>query len=49
MNNYNLYQKLLDKQKKNKLHYIKYRNYYINYYHLKKQKEFNKKFMINLN
>ena len=44
----NLYKKLLEKQEKNRLHYIKNRKYYINYYHIKKKEEFNKKFILNL-
>ncbi len=44
----NLYQELLNKQKMHKLHYIKYRKYYINYYHLRKKKEYEKKFILNL-
>ena len=42
----NLYQKMLEKQKKNKEHYIKYKNYYRNYYHKKKKEQFNKQFLL---
>jgi len=45
----NLYKKLLEKQEKNKLHYLKYKAYYINYYYIKKLQKFNNKFTITFN
>ena len=35
----NLYQKLLDRQKENKEHYLKHKNYYLSYYYRNKSKK----------